>query len=226
MITPKIEESRRLELAEEFKKQYFIEIKKILLKEKQNWKTIYPTWNNIFSAYNYTPFNKVKVVIIGQDPYHWIWQAHGLCFSVLPWIKQPPSLKNIFKELKSDLWITIDKTKDWYLQKRAEQWVFMINASLTVRSGEPMSHAKIGREEFTNATIKRLSKQKKWLIFVLWGAFAQAKKSLIDTSRHTIIKSAHPSPLSAHKWFFGSKPFSKINKILKSQWEKEINWNL
>ena len=118
MITPKIEESRRLELAEEFKKQYFIEIKKILLKEKQNWKTIYPTWNNIFSAYNYTPFNKVKVVIIGQDPYHWIWQAHGLCFSVLPWIKQPPSLKNIFKELKSDLWITIDKTKDWYLQKR------------------------------------------------------------------------------------------------------------
>ena len=222
----KIEESRKSALAEEFQKPYFFQIQKTLQKEKEEWKIIYPEENNIFSAYNSTPFDKVKVIIIWQDPYHWQWQAHGLCFSVLPWIKQPPSLKNILKELNSDIWINIDKNQDWYLQKRAEQWVFMINASLTVREWEPMSHAKIWRENFTDATIKTLSDQKKWLIFVLWGAFAQAKKSSIDTSRHVILESHHPSPLSAHRGFFWSKPFSKINKIIKSQWENEINWKL
>ncbi len=222
----KIEKSRKSALAEEFQKPYFFQIKETLQKEKAEWKIIYPESNNIFSAYNSAPFDKVKVIIIWQDPYHWPNQAHGLCFSVLPWIKQPPSLKNIFKELKSDTWIDIDKNQDWYLQKRAEQWIFMINSSLTVRKWEPMSHAKIWRENFTNATIKKLSDHKKWLIFVLWGAFAQAKKSHIDTSRHTIIESTHPSPLSAHRGFLSSKPFSKINKILKSQWEKEINWKL
>ncbi len=226
MITPQIEKSRKVALTAELKKPYFSKIKEILEKEKEEWKIIYPEQKNIFSAYNSTPFNKVKVVIIWQDPYHWLWQAHGLCFSVLPWIKQPPSLKNIFKELNSDIWININKNQDWYLQKRAEQWVFMINSSLTVRKWEPMSHAKIWREKFTDATIKTLSDQKKWLIFVLWGAFAQAKKSHIDTSRHTILESAHPSPLSAHRGFFWSKPFSKINKIIKSQWENEINWKL
>jgi len=226
MLKIQINKSRKIALKNEFKKPYFLEIENILIKEKKEWITIYPESKNIFSAYNYTPFNKVKIVIVGQDPYHWPWQAHWLCFSVLPWIKQPPSLRNIFKELNSDLWINIDKDQDWYLQKWAEQWIFMINASLTVRAWEPMSHAKIGREKFTDATIKTLSDKKKWLIFVLWGGYAQAKKSLIDTSRHTIIESSHPSPLSAHRWFFGSKPFSKINKILKSQWEKEINWNL
>lgn len=226
MITPQIEESRKKALAEEFQKPYFSQIKETLKKEKSEWKIIYPTWKNIFSAYNSTPFDKVKVIIIWQDPYHWPWQAHGLCFSVLPWVRQPPSLQNIFKELKSDLWINIDKTQNWYLQKRTEQGIFMINASLTVRKWEPMSHAKIWRENFTDTTIKTLSDQKNWLIFVLWGAFAQAKKSSIDTSRHTILESTHPSPFSAHRWFLWSKPFSKINEILKSQWEKEINWKL
>ncbi len=143
---------------------------------------------------------------------------------MLPWIKQPPSLKNIFKELKNDLWI--DTPKDWYLQKRAEQWVFMINASLTVRRWEPMSHSKIWREIFTDATIKKLSDKKEWLIFVLWGSFAQAKKPIIDTNRHIILEASHPSPFSANRGFFWSKPFSKINKILKEYWKKEIDWNL
>ncbi len=224
MISPKIEKSRKKQLKKEFEKPYFSKIKKILKNEKNEWKIIYPAWKDIFSAYNYTPFNKVKVVIIWQDPYHWPWQAHWLCFSILPWVKQPPSLKNIFKELKNDL--NISSPKEWYLQKRAAQWVFMINASLTVRKWEPMSHSKIWREEFTNATIKRLSDKKEWLIFVLRGAFAKAKKTLIDTNRHTILEAPHPSPFSANKWFFWSKPFSKINKILKNQWEKEIDRNL
>lgn len=225
-IKVKIEKSRKKILAEEFQKPYFSQIKKILQKEKAEWKIIYPKWKNIFTAYNLTPFDKVKVVIIWQDPYHKPWQAHWLSFSIFPWVKQPPSLQNIFKELYSDLWIKINKTDDWYLKKRAEQWVFMLNTSLTVRKWEPMSHAKIWRENFTNATIKTLSDQKNWLIFVLWGAFAQAKKSFIDTSRHSILESTHPSPFSAHRGFLWSKPFSKINKILKSQWEKEINWKL
>lgn len=224
MISPQIEESRKKELKKEFQKPYFSKIKIFITKEKAEWKIIYPEWKNIFNAYNTTPFDQVKVVIIWQDPYHWPWQAHGLCFSVLPWIKQPPSLKNIFKELKSDL--NIESPQDWYLQKRAEQWIFMINASLTVRKWEPMSHAKIWREEFTNTTIKILSEQKDWLIFVLRGAFAQAKKSLIDTNRHKILEAPHPSPFSANRGFFWSKPFSKINKILKHQWKKEINWEL
>ena len=226
MTNVQIEKSRQKVLSKEFKKHYFSNIINIINKEKYEWKIIYPEEKNIFSAYDSTPFDKVKVVIIWQDPYHWPWQAHWLCFSVLPWVKQPPSLQNIFKELNSDLWININKAQYWYLQKRAEQWVFMINASLTVRKWEPMSHAKIWREEFTNNTIKILSEQKKWLIFVLWGSFAQAKKSIIDISRHKIIKAPHPSPLSAHRGFFWSKPFSKINNILKSQWEKEINWKL
>lgn len=226
MTNIQIEKSRQKVLSKEFKKHYFSNIINIINKEKYEWKIIYPEEKNIFSAYDSTPFDKVKVVIIWQDPYHWPWQAHWLCFSVLPWVKQPPSLQNIFKELNSDLWININKAQYWYLQKRAEQWVFMINASLTVRKWEPMSHAKIWREEFTNNTIKILSEQKKWLIFVLWGSFAQAKKSIIDISRHKIIKAPHPSPLSAHRGFFWSKPFSKINNILKSQWEKEINWKL
>jgi uracil-DNA glycosylase len=211
-------------LQEEFDKPYFLEIKKILKKEKNEWIIIYPEWKNIFNAYNSTTFNKVKVVIVWQDPYHWPWQAHWLCFSVLLWTKQPPSLQNIFKELKDDLWIDIPK--DWYLQKRAKQWVFMINTSLTVRKWKPMSHSKIWREIFTNATIKKLSDNRKWLIFVLRGSFAQGKKSLIDTSRHTILETSHPSPFSVHKGFFWCKHFSKINNILKNEWKNEIIWNI
>jgi len=217
----KIESSRKEILKEEFEKPYFLEIKKILEKEKNEWKIIYPEGKNIFNAYNSTPFDQVKVVIIWQDPYHWPWQAHWLCFSVLPGVKQPPSLQNIFKEINQDLWLEIPK--NGYLQSRAEQWIFMINSSLTVRKWEPMSHSKIWRETFTDATIKKLSDQKNGLIFVLRGSFAQQKKSLVDTSRHKILQTTHPSPFSVHKWFFGCKHFSKINEILKNMWEKEIN---
>lgn len=220
----KIESSRKEILKDEFSKEYFLNLKNTLYEEKKEWKQIFPVWKDIFNAYNSTPFNKVKVVIIWQDPYHWEWQAHGLCFSVLPWVRQPPSLKNIFKEMKNDIWLKIPKSG--YLQKRTKEWVFMINAFLTVKKWEPMSHSKIWREEFTNATIKKLSENWDEIIFILWGAFAQKKEILIDTSRHHIIKSAHPSPFSANRGFFWSKPFSKTNEILKKQWKKEINWNI
>lgn len=221
----KIEKSWKKILKEEFNKDYFKEIKSYLIKEKSEWKKIYPKGKYIFSAFNSTPFSKVKVVILWQDPYHWPWQAHWLCFSVLPWTKPPPSLKNIFKELESDLWIT-KTNKNGYLQKRAEQWVFMLNASLTVREHEPMSHAKIGREIFTDEVIKKLSQKKEWIIFLLRGAFAQWKKNIIDTNRHYILETTHPSPFSAHRWFLGSKPFSKTNNILKKLNKSPINRNL
>lgn len=225
MKIPPIEKSRKKILNKEFRKPYFSKIIDFLEKESK-WNTIYPLYQNIFEAYNITSFDNVKVVIIWQDPYHWPNQAHWLCFSILPWNKQPPSLKNIFKELNEDLSINIDKNKDWYLKKRAEQWILMINSILTVRKWEPMSHSKIWWDNFTNQTIKELSDKKKWLIFVLWGNSAKEKKSIIDTSRHYVLESTHPSPFSANRWFFWSKPFSKINNILKSQWEKEINWQI
>lgn len=224
MINPQIEESWKKELWDEFQKPYFLKIKNFLQKEKSEWKTIYPEWKNIFNAYNSTPFDDVKVVLIWQDPYHWPGQAHWLCFSVLPWVPLPPSLKNIFKELYDDLWI--QPCKNWCLQKRADQWVFMLNASLTVRRWEPMSHSEIGWEKFTDATIKCLSDKKDWLIFVLWWSFAQSKKTLVDKSRHHILEAAHPSPLSAYKWFFWCKHFSKINEILRQEWKEKINWDL
>lgn len=224
MIDPQIDESRKKELREEFQKPYFSEIKNFLKKEKQEWKIIYPEWKNIFNAYNSTPFDQVKVVLIWQDPYHQEWQAHWLCFSVQPWVKFPPSLQNIFKELQDDLWI--QPPKSGCLQKWAEQWVFMLNTSLTVRQSEPMSHSKIWREKFTDATIKHISDNKIWVIFVLRWSFAQSKKQLIDTTKHYILQAAHPSPLSAYRWFFWCRHFSKINEILKKIWKTEINWNL
>ncbi|MCK9466900.1 MAG: uracil-DNA glycosylase [Candidatus Absconditabacterales bacterium] len=216
-----IDPSRKKVLKEEFQKPYFLELKNFLKKEKAEGKIIYPEGKNIFNAYNSTPFHKVKVVIIGQDPYHGPGQAHGLCFSVLPGIKTPPSLQNIFKELKNDL--SIEIPKNGYLQNRAEQGVFMINSSLTVRKGEPMSHDKIGREIFTDETIKKLSDKKEGLIFLLRGAFAQKKKTLIDTKRHHVLKASHPSPFSVHKGFFGCKHFSKTNEILKKNGKNEID---
>lgn len=224
MIDPQIEESWKKELWDEFQKPYFLEIKEFLQKEKSEWKIIYPEWKNIFNAYNSTPFDKVKVVLLWQDPYHQPWQAHWLCFSVQPWVRFPPSLQNIFKEMESDLWIK--PPKSWCLQKRADQWVFMLNSSLTVRQSEPMSHSKIGWEKFTDATIKCLSDKKEWLIFVLWWGFAWTKKTLIDKSRHHILETAHPSPLSVYRWFFWCKHFSKINEILRKEWKEEIDWDL
>ncbi|HRU50213.1 MAG TPA: uracil-DNA glycosylase [Candidatus Absconditabacterales bacterium] len=224
MINPQIEESWKKELWDEFQKPYFSEIKNFLQKEKSEGKTIYPEGKNIFNAYNSTPFDKVKVVLLGQDPYHQPGQAHGLCFSVKPGVKFPPSLQNIFKELETDIGIKIPT--NGYLQKRAEQGVFMLNASLTVRRGEPMSHSQIGREKFTDATIKTLSDKRNGLIFVLRGSFAGSKKTLIDTNRHYVLEAPHPSPLSSHRGFFGCKHFSKINEILKSNGKKEIDWQI
>ena len=211
-------------LKDEFQKPYFSDIKDFLLQEKQSGQTIFPEGQNIFNAFNSTPFDKVRVVILGQDPYHGTGEAHGLCFSVQDWVRQPPSLKNIFKELQSDLGIVPPKSGN--LLPWTKQWVFLLNAILTVRKDQPASHKDIGWQDFTDAVIRTLSEKKQGLVFVLWWAYAQWKKDLIDTSRHFIIESPHPSPFSAYKWFFWSKPFSKINTYISLKWEKEIDWNL
>ena len=222
--TIKMDVSWKTVLADEFQRPYFAHIKEVLLQEKQVWHIIYPAWSDIFNAFNLTPFDAVKIVILWQDPYHGEWEAHGLCFSVQDGVRQPPSLKNIFKELQSDLGIT--PPVSWNLTKRAEQWVFLLNAGLTVMKDTPNSHKDIWWHDFTDAVIKVISDKKEWIIFLLRWAFAQKKKELIDTSRHTVLECPHPSPFSVHKWFFGCKHFSKVNEILKNRWKKEINWDL
>ena len=192
----KIEASWKEVLAEEFKKPYFKQIAQHLKTEKEQGKIIYPPGSQIFHAFEATPFDKVKVVIIGQDPYHGPKQAHGLSFSVQQGVATPPSLINIFKELHEDVGLPIPR--HGYLEKWAKQGVLLLNASLTVRAGEPMSHAKLGWEKFTNTVIEKVSDLKENIVFVLWGKFAQEKQSLIDDKKHYIIKSAHPSPLSTH----------------------------
>ncbi len=215
-------------LEKEFEKPYMKEIKSFLEKEIKSGKTIYPHPKNIFAALNYTPLDKVKVVIIGQDPYHWPNQAHWLSFSVPNEIQFPPSLKNIFKEIESDLWrpspeIT-NPHPDWRLVNWALQWVLLLNAILSVEAQKAASHSKIGWQNFTDEIIKIISRELNWVIFILWGNYAKSKKTLIDQNKHFIIEWVHPSPLSASRWFFWSKPFSKANEILKKQAKKEINW--
>jgi uracil-DNA glycosylase len=222
-IQPVIENSWKQELSDEFQSEYFIELKSFLLEEKKKF-TIYPPGSEIFAAFNYTPFDKVKVVILGQDPYHGPGQANGLCFSVKSGISKPPSLQNIFKELYSDLGIPISLNGN--LENWAKQGVLLMNATLTVRSGLAGSHQNKGWENFTDTAIKALSDKKQHLVFILWGNYAQAKQLLIDPFRHLIIKSAHPSPFSAERGFFGSKPFSKCNSYLKEKGIGEIDWNL
>lgn len=217
-------ESRKEVLQEEFQKPYFSWIKEQLKKEKQEGKIIYPQGNDIFNAFNTTPFDSVKVVIIWQDPYHGEGEAHGLCFSVQEGIKLPPSLKNIFKELNTDIWMPIPTTGN--LTKRAEQWVFLLNASLTVQKDTPNSHKDIGWHTFTDAVIKTIAEKKENIIFLLRWAFAQQKKELIDIKKHHVLESPHPSPFSVHRWFYGCKHFSKTNELLKSMWKEEINWNI
>ena len=224
MIDPQIESSRKKILRDEFQKPYFAEIKNFLQKEKAEWKTIYPAWNMIFNAFDKTPFDKVKVVIIWQDPYHGQWEAHWLCFSVQDGVTIPPSLRNIYKEMYSDLWLTPPKSGN--LTKWTQEWVFLLNATLTVRKDTPNSHKDIGRQTFTDAVIKTLSDKKEHLVFILWWAFAQQKKALIDESKHYVICSSHPSPFSADRGFFGSKPFSKTNKYLEENGITPINWDL
>ncbi len=223
-INPKIEQSWKKMLNKEFQSDYFLEIKNFLLTEKLNWKNIYPIWKNIFKAFDMVPFDKVKVVILGQDPYHGKGQAHGLSFSVPEGINPPPSLKNIFKELYSDLGIPIPKHGN--LEKWAKQWVLLLNAILTVEASSPASHSKIGWETFTDAIIKKLSDERDGIVFLLWGTFAQTKKNLIDTKKHYILETTHPSPFSAYRGFLGSKHFSKTNNILKKLGKTEIDWSL
>jgi uracil-DNA glycosylase len=222
-INPSIEESWKSVLSAEFNKPYFLELKGFLLEEKKKFR-IFPPGSLIFNAFNHTPFAKVKVVFIGQDPYHGYGQAHGLCFSVPNNVPKPPSLVNIFKELENDL--GIHPASHGNLEKWADQGVLLLNATLTVRENQAGSHQRRGWETFTDAAIRQLSVQKEGVIFVLWGNFAIAKKELIDDSRHPILTAAHPSPLSASKGFFGCRHFSKINEILRKQGKEEINWRL
>lgn len=220
----KIESSWKEALKDEFQKSYFEQIVMSLKHEKASGKTIYPPGNLIFNAFDKTPFDKVKVVILGQDPYHGPGQAHGLCFSVQKGVKPPPSLVNIYKEMNTDLGIPIADTGD--LTPWAENGVLLLNAMLTVRAGEPASHSKIGWENFTDAVIKRLSDTKEGLVFLLWGKFAQDKQILIDATKHYILKAAHPSPFSVDKGFYGCRHFSKTNEILMKQGKEPVNWQL
>jgi uracil-DNA glycosylase len=222
-IEPKIDKSWKHVLLNEFRADYFTSLKSFLVEEKSKY-LIFPSGNRIFAAFDYTPFDLVKVVIIGQDPYHGQDQAHGLCFSVPPGIRKPPSLLNIFKEIRDDLGHPIPESGT--LEKWAEQGVLLINATLTVRANSPGSHQKKGWELFTDAVIKKLSDEKSGLVFILWGNFAIAKKEMIDQSRHHILTAAHPSPFSAHRGFFGCKHFSKTNEILLQQNKTEIDWKI
>lgn len=219
-----IHPSWKEQLKAEFSSPYFQQIKDFLLSEYQKGFITYPSGKDIFRAFDLTPFDQVKVVILGQDPYHGVWEAHGLSFSVPEGIRIPPSLRNIFKELKSDL--GIDPPASWNLQKRAEQGVFLLNAGLTVRKDSPNSHKDAGRHRFTDAVISVLSREKQGLVFILRWAFAQQKISLIDQSKHLIIKSPHPSPFSADRGFFGSRPFSQCNSYLISRGKTPINRDL
>lgn len=222
-VNPTIDESWKEVLINEFKSPYFANLKQFLVEEKKKH-IVYPPGNRIFSAFNYTPFDKVKVVIIGQDPYHGPGQANGLCFSVADGIRKPPSLLNIFKELNTDLGIPIAQSGN--LEKWAEQGVMLLNATLTVRANQAGSHQNKGWEPFTDAVIKALSEKKSGLVFLLWGAFAQAKAKMIDVSKHHVLKAAHPSPLSAYNGFFGCKHFSKTNELLKEMGFPEIDWRI
>lgn len=222
----KIDSSWQEALAPEFEKPYFAGIVSFLKNEKAAGKIIYPPGPEIFSAFSLTPFNNVKAVLLGQDPYHGAGQAHGLCFSVRKGVTVPPSLQNMYKELKADLDINAPDPSHGFLEPWAKQGLLMLNASLTVEAGKPMSHSKIGWEHFTDAVIRTVSEKKEGVVFLLWGRFAQQKEVLIDKSKHFILKAAHPSPFSATAGFFGSKPFSQTNKLLVQQGKQPIDWRL
>lgn len=220
----KLENSWKLQLIEEFSKPYMQTLKQFLQQEKQARKIIYPKGNDIFNAFKLTPFDAVKVVILGQDPYHGPNQAHGLCFSVMPGVRIPPSLVNIYKELQQDLGIA--PVKHGCLESWAKQGVLLLNSVLTVENGLAASHQGKGWEQFTDQVIVKLNAREKPVIFVLWGSYAQRKGEFINQQRHYVLKSAHPSPLSASRGFFGNKHFSTINKILVSEGMEPINWQL
>ena len=223
MSFPELPNSWKTVLTEEFDKPYFKELESFVAQERKS-KTIYPASEDVFSAFELTPFEQVNVLILGQDPYHGDRQAHGLCFSVKPGVKTPPSLVNIYKELKDDL--GFDIPNHGYLVPWAKQGILMINAVLTVEAHTANSHKNKGWETFTDAVISKVNQKQEPVIFVLWGGYAKKKLKLIDTNRHTVIQSAHPSPLSARNGFFGSKPFSQINSALRQAGKPEINFQL
>jgi uracil-DNA glycosylase len=210
-------------LVDEIQKPYFAQLERFVDGERSKY-AVYPPEGDVFNALRYTPYADVNVLLLGQDPYHDEGQAHGLCFSVRPGVKPPPSLMNIFGELKSDLGCTFPN--NGYLVPWAEQGILLLNAVLTVRAHQPNSHKDKGWETFTDAVIRKVNEKRDPVVFVLWGGYARKKVPLIDTSRHTIVQSAHPSPLSARNGFFGSKPFSKINAALERAGKPAINWQL
>jgi uracil-DNA glycosylase len=220
----KIETGWKEILKNEFTKAYFQQIVAFLKTEKAQGKVIYPPGPLIFNAFDKTPFDKVKAVILGQDPYHGPGQAHGLCFSVPDGIAPPPSLVNIYKELNTDVGLAIPNTGN--LTKWAERGVLLLNAVLTVRAGEPASHSKMGWMEFTDSVIKKISAEKEGVVFLLWGKFAQDKQVLIDETKHYVLKAAHPSPFSADKGFFGCRHFSKTNALLQRRGIGPIDWSV
>jgi uracil-DNA glycosylase len=216
-------ESWQAVLADELEKPYFKKLAEFVDEERRT-QTVFPPEDDVFNALKYTPYDQVNVLLLGQDPYHDDNQAHGLCFSVRPGIKPPPSLVNMYKELQSDVGFRVPN--HGYLVDWAKQGMLMLNAVLTVRAHQPNSHKDKGWERFTDAVISKVSAKQDQVIFVLWGAYAQKKTALIDARRHVIIQSAHPSPLSARAGFFGSKPFSKINAALRTVGKPEISWQL
>lgn len=218
----KLDPSWQTHLVDEFSKPYFQQLKIFLVEEKKQFK-VFPPGNSIFAAFNFTPFDQLKVVIIGQDPYHGLGQANGLCFSVSDGIRKPPSLLNIFKELQTDLGFAIPETGN--LESWAKQGVLLLNATLTVREATAGSHQGKGWEIFTDQVIKTISEKQKDIVFLLWGNYAKAKDVLIDATKHHVLVAAHPSPL-ARGAFFGSKHFSKTNAILKKLGKAEINWEI
>lgn len=223
MKTEQLPASWQTILKEELGKPYFKDLEKFVDEERKT-QQVFPPEDEVFSAFVLTPYDQVNVLLLGQDPYHDVGQAHGLCFSVKPGIAPPPSLKNMYKELQTDI-PGFKPPKHGYLEHWAKQGMLMINAVLTVRAHTPASHADHGWETFTDAVIKKLNEKKEPMVFCLWGGYAQKKKKLITAKHHTVIENAHPSPLSAKK-FFGSKPFSRINDALKQAGKKEIDWQL
>ena len=216
-----IEESWKKQLQTEFEKDYFIKLTDFVRNEYASTQ-IYPPGKLIFNAFYLCPFDKAKVVIIGQDPYHGPGQAHGLCFSVNDGVAFPPSLKNIFKEIQDDLGIPVPDSGN--LTRWANQGVLLLNATLTVRAHQAGSHQKKGWEEFTDAAIRALAEQREHLVFILWGAYAQKKGAFIDRNKHLVLASAHPSPLSAYNGFFGNKHFSRANEYLMAHGETPVSW--
>ena len=213
----------RKELKDVLDSPEFAELEAFVAEERREH-TVYPSEEDLFSAFRLTPYEDVKVLLLGQDPYHGPGQAHGLAFSVQPGLKPPPSLVNIFKELESD--VGVPKPKDGSLVPWAEQGVLLLNAVLTVRQSEANAHEGHGWEHFTDAVIQKVSDKPEPVVFILWGSYAQKKKALIDTSKHIVLEAPHPSPLSAKKGFFGSKPFSSANEALKKAGREPIDWQL